>query len=498
MPQKDDDMPTITRKIELKLCTKGLSKEERKAQRDLLFHISNNLYRPANNISSKLYLDENISSLVRLQHREYKTLIKELDKAKKRKTTDEEAIAELERKLKVCEAEMSDQKFAILEKYEKDMPRRTLAYHFATEMEEDIRSEILAQIKDRVYKDFTNDKKEVRAGKRSIRTYKKGMPIPFPFNKNIQIEYKEKTEKTGKNTNRSREEYDFFLKWYKCNKTDKQPIRFRLHFGKDRSNNYQIVKRCLNLDEQCTEKYEFCTSSIQIKTKGKETKFYLLLVVEIPQKQHTLNKDIVVGVDLGINVPAYVATNITEDRIAIGDRKHFLNMRTAISERFHELQRLKGTASGKGRKKKLAPLERMKETERNWVHTQNHRFSHDVINFALKVKAATIHIEDLAGYGKDKEGNVTEKKKFFLRKWSYHELQNMIKYKAEKAGITVNYINPAYTSQTCSWCGQIGKRDGTSFFCENPKCEQHTKKDIHADHNAARNIAKSKNIVEKK
>lgn len=168
----------------------------------------------------------------------------------------------------------------------------------------------------------------------------------------------------------------------------------------------------------------------------------------------------------------------------------------AIKRRFHSLQRLEGTAEGKGRKKKLEPLERMREKERNWVHTQNHRFSRDVVNFAIQVKAATIQMEDLSGYGKDDDGNVEEKKKFLLGKWSYFELQTLIKEKALKAGIKVNKIKPAYTSQICSWCGERGERQGPHFFCQNPKCKQYENTDINADYNAARNIAKSTEIVE--
>ena len=48
-------MPTITRKIELHLCTEGLSEEQQKEQRLLLYHINDNLYKAANNVSSKLY-----------------------------------------------------------------------------------------------------------------------------------------------------------------------------------------------------------------------------------------------------------------------------------------------------------------------------------------------------------------------------------------------------------------------------------------------------------
>lgn len=481
-------MPTITRKIQLHLCKEGLSDDEREAQRKLLLHINDNLYRAANNISSKLYLDEHVSSLVWLKHKEYKELVRDLAKAKKQKSTDGVAIAEMEARLKSYEEEMTTQEKAIC-KYTDEMSPLSLAYGFATELELDIYAQILTQIQSKVHKDFTGDSEDVRDGKRSIRSYKKGMPIPFPWNNTIRIEAVEKVKEEGKETKnrRDREDYDFYLNWY-------NGIRFRLHFGQDRSNNYLIVKRCLKLDEDCRDKYQLKTSSIKMVNGTKEK--YLLLVIDVPQEKYELNNNIVLGVDLGINVPAYVATNMTEDRKAIGNREHFLNMRMAISRRFRSLQRLQGTAEGKGRKKKLEPLERMREKERNWVRTQNHLYSRDIVNFAIKVKAATIHMEDLSGYGKDAEGNVKEDKKFLLGKWSYFELQTMVKDKAQRAGIKVNFINPAYTSQTCSWCGEKGERKGEHFFCQNPKCKQYETTDtINADHNAARNIAKSKEIV---
>ena len=69
-------MSTITRKIELDLCKDGLSEEQQKEQRLLLYHINDNLYKAANNISSKLYLDEHVSSMVKLKHDEYLGLLK--------------------------------------------------------------------------------------------------------------------------------------------------------------------------------------------------------------------------------------------------------------------------------------------------------------------------------------------------------------------------------------------------------------------------------------
>ena len=464
-------MPTITRKIELKLCTEGLSDEQQKEQRGLLYHINDNLYKAANNISSKLYLDDHVSSMVRLKHAEYLSLLKELAKAEKH--ADSKAISELNVKLANAEKEMSDQELAIC-KYATEMATSTLAYNFAKEVETEIFGQILACLENNAHAVFVDDSPTVRRGERAIRNYKKGMPIPFPWNKTIRIEAKDG---------------GFYLRWY-------NGIRFLLTFGKDRSNNRLIVKRCLKMDDDYDGDYKLCNSSIQMVKREGKPKLFLLLVVKIPQEHVELNKNIVVGVDLGLNVPAYVATNITPERKAIGDREHFLNTRMTFQRRFKSLQRLKGTAGGKGRAKKLEPLERLREAEHNWVHTQNHLFSREVVNFAVQTHAATIHMEDLSGFGKDNDGNADEKKEFVLRNWSYYELQNMIAYKAAKYGIKVEKIRPAYTSKTCSWCGHQGFREGVTFICENPECKQFGEK-VHADYNAARNIANSKDIIKK-
>lgn len=466
-------MPTITRKIELDLCTEGLSEEQQKEQRLLLYHINDNLYKAANNISSKLYLDEHVSSMVRMKHAEYLSLVKELARAEKQKTPDDALVAELRKKLSAAEKEMTDQELAIC-KYATEMATGTLAYNFAKEIETDIFGQILACLENNAHAVFVDDSPNVKRGERAIRNYKKGMPIPFPWNRSIRIEAKEN---------------EFYLRWY-------NGMRFLLKFGKDRSNNRLIVRRCLKLDKDYEGEYKLCNSSIQtVKREGK-TKLFLLMVVNIPQEHVELNKNIVVGVDLGINVPAYVATNITEERKAIGDREHFLNTRMAFQRRYKSLQRLKTTAGGKGRTKKLEPLERLRKAEHNWVHTQNHLFSREVVNFAVQTHAAIIHMEDLSGFGKDDDGNADEKKEFVLRNWSFYELQNMIAYKAAKYGIRVEKVKPAYTSKTCSWCGQIGFRQGVTFICENPACKQRGEK-VHADYNAARNIANSKDVIKK-
>jgi len=60
--------------------------------------------------------------------------------------------------------------------------------------------------------------------KRTLRTYRKGMPIPFNFTKNKKW-FEEKED-------------EIFLNWF-------NRILFKLHFGRDRSNNKIIVDKCL-------------------------------------------------------------------------------------------------------------------------------------------------------------------------------------------------------------------------------------------------------------
>jgi len=66
--------------------------------------------------------------------------------------------------------------------------------------------------------------------------------------------------------------------------------------------------------------------------------------------------------------------------------------------------------------------------------------------------------------------------------------QGRIEDKATEAGIPVEYVNPAYTSQTCHSCHRIGRRDSQAEFrCPNDDCHVST---FQADINASANIAR--------
>ncbi|WP_341876481.1 transposase [Defluviitalea saccharophila] len=304
---------------------------------------------------------------------------------------------------------------------------------------------------------YKNEIYKIKLGESSIRYYKKGMP----FNtrgRDLKFEIQDK---------------DIYIRWVKG-------IKFKLIFGRDRSNNKAIVDKILS------EEYKVCDSKIQLKDK----KLFLLLCVDIPDNVHVLDEDKVLGVDLGIKVPAYISVNEGYFRQAIGNVDEFLKIRMQMQRRRRQLQKaLKYTSGGKGRKKKLKALDTFEETEANWVRTYNHKLSKAIVEAALKQNCKTINLEFLKGYG-EKETN-----KFILRNWSYYQLQQFIEYKAKRYGIDVRYIDPYHSSQTCSECGHYeeGQRiDQETFICK--KCGF---KD-NADYNASKNIAKSTKYVQSK
>ena len=471
-------MPIITRKIELKIVKDGLTDEEYDQQWKYLYQINNTIYLAANRISTHCLFNDEYEMRLKLHMPRYKEIEKELKKLDSdKKTSDKEIRDRLLNERKELDEDVKNKKKDFLQ-----CSKQNSTYQLVSkEFKQYIPSDILANLNQKIQENYNNNQKKIESGERALSTYNYSMEIPFSIRENKRLKLFIKEE-------------GIYLKWFK-------EILFRLEFGKDASNNRCIVERLIESDRQQKNKgedYVANNSSIKLVKYGKSTRIFLLLSIDIPAKKQVLDKDVVLGVDLGIKCPLYLAINKNDNfKMQIGDIEHFHNQRTMFQKRFKSLQKLMCTQGGHGRKKKLEPLEKLKEKERNWVHTQNHVYSREVIKQALKQNAGTIHMESLKDFGKGKDGYVKDEYKYLLRYWSYYELQSMIEYKAKLEGIEVKYIDPAYTSQTCSYCGERGERKKQEeFVCTNPQCKRRGEK-INADFNAARNIAMSKKIVER-
>lgn len=177
----------------------------------------------------------------------------------------------------------------------------------------------------------------------------------------------------------------------------------------------------------------------------------------------------VMGVDVGENnLAAHSLGKVFGGEQLRDKRDRYLALR----------RRLQSNGSQSAKQK----LRQVSGKEQRRVKHVNHETSKAIVCAAIEAGVAKITLEDLTHIrarikaGKRMRGR--------LHRWAWRQLQTFVEYKAEAAGIAVEYVNPAYTSQTCSCCGSLGKRLKHRFVCD--QCGLRA----HSDLNASRNLAR--------
>lgn len=321
----------------------------------------------------------------------------------------------------------------------------------------------LSAVTRKARKDFSASLKNGLArGERNLTSYRRTYPL-ITRGRDLKFRY---------------EGNDIVIKW--VNK-----IEFTVITG---SNNMKenTIELKHTLHKIINNEYKIKESSLMF---DKNNNLILNLTFDIPDKEaHEIVPGRTLGVDLGIATPAYVClSDNTYIRSGFGSANDFFRVRQQLKNRRKKLYAsLTVVKGGKGRNKKLKAADRLKEKERNFAKTYNHQLSYKIVKFAKDNKCEFINLEYLTKDGFENR---------ILSSWSYYELQKMIEYKAEREGIKVRYVDPAYTSQTCSKCGHVDKENRPTqakFKCINCGLE------LNADHNASINIARSDNFVNKK
>lgn len=198
-------------------------------------------------------------------------------------------------------------------------------------------------------------------------------------------------------------------------------------------------------------------------------KFFLLCTIEMPEGSTIVPED-VLGIDMGIVNLATDSDGNTYSGKAVDDvrRKHNLQRK--------RLQR-RGT---KGAKKKL---KRVAAKESAFRRHHNHCISKSIVQTAQRTGRG-IACEELTGI----RGRVTARggeARNRLSGWSFAQLIAFLSYKARLAGVAIESVDPAYTSQTCSACGHCcrdNRKSQAKFLCV--ACGT----SMNADKNAALNI----------
>src|SRR5262249_28388607 len=196
--------------------------------------------------------------------------------------------------------------------------------------------------------------------------------------------------------------------------------------------------------------------------------FYLHISITIPapkvkQPQSSL------GVDLGLS------------RVA-GTSEQKFHTQQNIRHKKARYKRTRRSLQANGSNSAKRALKRVSGRERRFVADTNHCVSKQIVADA-KANNQRIVLEDLSGIRE------TGKAKC-VHEWSFAELQQMIRYKAARAGVEVESVSPRYTSQTCSRCLHLGVRPSQSDFqCRDCGYQ------INADLNGAKSIAKRHDLV---
>ena len=212
--------------------------------------------------------------------------------------------------------------------------------------------------------------------------------------------------------------------------------------------------------------------TMRIVYKGR--KIVAQIVYEIAEPEYVDHGN-VMGIDLGIKCPAV-------SYISDGNVKFYGNGRKNkyMRRRYKYLRRKLQKA------KHMDAVERISNKEQRIMKDIDHKISRSIIETAVSHHVKVIKLERLANIRSTTRKS--RKNNHSLHTWSFYRLAKYIEYKARLAGIKVEYVNPAYTSQKCPVCGHVHHASDRNYVC---KCGFH----VHRDLLGAMNICNSTEYV---
>ena len=178
-----------------------------------------------------------------------------------------------------------------------------------------------------------------------------------------------------------------------------------------------------------------------------------------------------IGVDLNTTGPVAVVADPASGKVMkLGSNAHYVR-----SQSVKNCTKLYKTG-------KLWKLKKIKSRDRTLFKNTLHAISRQIVSFADALGSG-IKFEKLFNSRSHVLQDVKNYAEFSFDNGSFYYLQRSVERKAQKLGIPVLYVNPAYTSKRCHRCGGYGHRYRKRFEC--PHCGYV----VHADVNAAFNIA---------
>nr|WP_276563223.1 transposase [Lysinibacillus xylanilyticus] len=188
-----------------------------------------------------------------------------------------------------------------------------------------------------------------------------------------------------------------------------------------------------------------------LRITKKANKWIAQIAVTIPTSEKTGIR--VMGVDLGLKVPAVAVTDDGRARF-IGNGRQNKFVRRTFKYKRKKLSKLK----------KLNAIRTLNDKEQRYMKGQDHKVSRAIVNFAEENKISVIRLEQLTNIRQT--ARTSRKNEKNLHNWSFYRLAQFIAYKANLVGIKVEFVNPAYTSQTCPKCSEKNKAQDRKYKCK--------------------------------
>ena len=158
------------------------------------------------------------------------------------------------------------------------------------------------------------------------------------------------------------------------------------------------------------------------------------------------------GLDLGIKVPAVCYTDNGKIKF-VGNGRKIKALKRRYASKRKRLQK-----AGKG-----YAVRKLGDKENRVMRDIDHKLSREIVGFAISNGIGIIKLEMLQNIRQ--QARKSRKNNRSLHSWSFYRLVSYIEYKAKLAGINVEYVNPAYTSQKCPACGSINHAEDRSYSC---------------------------------
>ncbi|MEK3790775.1 transposase [Paenibacillus sp. FSL R7-0204] len=188
-----------------------------------------------------------------------------------------------------------------------------------------------------------------------------------------------------------------------------------------------------------------------LRVVQKSAKWFVQISIERPTEPAEGHE--VMGIDLGLKVPAVVVTSSGKTKFCGNGRQNKF-----VRRKYHSYRRKLGKL------KKLSVIRKQNDKESRFMKDQNHKISRQIVNMAIQERVSVIKLEKLKDIRKTTRTSRKNAKN--LHHWSFYQLQMFIGYKAALAGIQVVEVNPAYTSQTCPSCGERNKAKDRTYQCD--------------------------------